>query len=325
MIIALMAVGFMAQAQTSSTSVSTQQSGESTAKIQDLQKKDQQMKDIDQEITNAKMRAELGSKSKWSVRTSMSYSGGTIQKAFSEERPNITQGANSNDIAQLGANVAVKYRTTDRTSLNAGVGISIYTPFHRTFDQVTNSNTKNAYQGNGKLTSVSDPYLEFNYASKMGEVQNFASISGYYATDKFETDTLGLTSYAALSDQMIYALGNSSFGIAAEFDQNAYKDTKNTYLLGGVVKNRADSGFYAVPFYEYAFNDTYNFRTVFNWFNFQKVRAENQFRQLKPQQSVGLGISVTRDVFLYPNVQFIPQDIRADRTNVGLSANINVF
>jgi hypothetical protein len=44
----------------------------------------------------------------------------------------------------------------------------------------------------------------------------------------------------------------------------------------------------------------------------------------KVYQSAGLGISVTRDIYLYPNVQFIPEDVRSDRTNVGVSANINL-
>lgn len=86
-IIAILAASLLAQAQTTtttsasgSTTATAQQAGATAAKIQDLQKKEEQMKDIDQEITNNKLRAEMGSKLKWSLRTSMNYQGGTIKK-----------------------------------------------------------------------------------------------------------------------------------------------------------------------------------------------------------------------------------------------------
>jgi len=56
-----------------------------------------------------------------------------------------------------------------------------------------------------------------------------------------------------------------------------------------------------------------------------KGSAANTWEKLKVYQSVGLGISVTRDIFLYPNIQFIPSDIRSDRTNIAMSASINIF
>jgi hypothetical protein len=329
MIIAVLAASFMAHAQTSTTTTtttSTQSTGTSAAKVTDLQKKDEQMKDIDQEITNNKMRAEMGSKSKWSLRSSLGYSGGTVQKAFSERRPNITQGPNADSRAYMSADLAIKYRTGDRTSLNAGTGLKVITPFHRTFNEATNSNTNSAPASRrAKLSSVSNPYIEFNYAGKLGSVQNFAQVTGTYASEDFDRNIVGTTGNIAISDQLIMEIGNNSLGLAATIAQNLYKDSSNTYMDGGEAQAREDMGVYAVPFYEYAFNDKYNFRTVFNWVNFSKELGSSEFRQLKPQQSMGLGISVSRDVFLYPNIQFIPQDIRADRTNVALSASINLF
>ena len=45
----------------------------------------------------------------------------------------------------------------------------------------------------------------------------------------------------------------------------------------------------------------------------------------RPYQSMGIGMAVTRDIYLYPNVQFLPLDMRSDLTNVGMSANISFF
>jgi hypothetical protein len=67
-------------------------------------------------------------------------------------------------------------------------------------------------------------------------------------------------------------------------------------------------------------------RTVFGWQVYQQTRRDDTwtFEKRKVYQSLGTGISVTRDIFLYPNIQFIPSDIRSDRTNIGLSAYINL-
>jgi hypothetical protein len=99
------------------------------------------------------------------------------------------------------------------------------------------------------------------------------------------------------------------------------------YTFNNDNQNLSDSVSGLYPAAEYEINDTYNLRTVFGFQVYEQLRRQDDstFNKRKVYQSVGLGISVTRDVFLYPNIQFIPSDIRSDRTNVAISANINVF
>ena len=80
------------------------------------------------------------------------------------------------------------------------------------------------------------------------------------------------------------------------------------------------------PVAEYIINDKLNLRTVlgYQWEQLRSTRYTN-YHKLAVFQSVGLGISVTRNIFLYPNIQFLPSDIRTDLTNIGLSAYINAF
>jgi hypothetical protein len=70
-----------------------------------------------------------------------------------------------------------------------------------------------------------------------------------------------------------------------------------------------------------------NWRAVYRYYWYQQSRAQksSEWTTLDPTISTGIGFSITRDIFLYPNIQFNPEDIRADRTNLGLSANINLF
>lgn len=321
-IIAILALGLMAQAQTTTTTTTTSQStGESSAKIESLQKKDETMKDTDEEITNNKLRAELGSKSKWSVRTSMNYQGGTIQKAFSEERPEIRAEGEEDGVVNFSADVAMKYRTTEKTSLNVGTGVSVDKIFHRTFDEATNANMDKRADGT-RNAGVSDPYIEFNGGYKALGMQNSSAVTVGFYTDAFATDVLGRTNSLSASHVFIKDIGSNSLGLALAYTNYFYENESDFTDAG---RRRMNAQAYASPFYEYAFNDKYNFRTVANWFSFNNRRGESKWAQAVIQQSMGLGISITRDVFLYPNVQFLPQDIRADKTNVALSASINLF
>lgn len=321
MMIAVLALGLVAQAQTTTTTTTTttQNSGESAAKIQDLQKKDEQMKDIDDEITNNKLRAELGSKSKWSVRTSMNYQGGTVQKPFSEERPEIRAEGEEDGVVNFSADIAMKYRTSEKTSLNVGTGVSVDKIFHRTFDEASNSNMKNNSTRNA---SVSDPYIEFNGGYKAFGMQNSSAITAGFYTDAFATDVLGRTGSLGLSHVVIHDIGSNSLGMAFAYTNFFYENESDFTDAGN---RRMNAAAYASPFYEYAFNDKYNFRTVFNWFSFNNRRGQSEWTQAIVQQSMGLGISISRDVFLYPNIQFLPQDRRSEKTNVALSASINLF
>jgi hypothetical protein len=82
------------------------------------------------------------------------------------------------------------------------------------------------------------------------------------------------------------------------------------------------------PQAEYKFNDRYSARTVFGYFNWKHLYGDsNKTRMLQTYvyQSLGVGIAVARDVFIYPNIQFVPNNIRSDFTNFAMSTTINVF
>ena len=317
LIIAMLALGCITNAQ-NTEATADQSVNQSTSKIQDLQKKDEQMKDSDEEITNAKLRASVGSKSRVSLRSSVTYSGGTVQKAFSEQRPNITAGNANEDVAELSMNLAMRIRTTDTQSLNLGAGLKVNTPFHKTSEGVLNEN------GN-RQSSVNSPYVEYNFAGKLGAIQNYLQMSYTKTTTDFLTKTVRMTDYVGISHQGIAEVGNFSLGLASSLYKYNYENSGNTFAMGGKNFDRSDMESCLSPFAEYAFNDKYSARTVANWFCFTKNKADSSFKQEIPQSSIGIGIAIARDFYLYPNVQFIPQDVRADRTNVGVTANIYIF
>lgn len=318
LLIVLMALGVVAHAETTAPAPADQSANQSSSKIENLQQKDQQMKDIDDEITNQRMRATLGSKSKWSVRTASAYQGGSVKKPLDAERPNYRGAVATNTATYFTADIAVKRRLGEMDSLNFGTGLTLFKPFHRTLDEATNS-------GSGaRNMNVSNPYLEYNIAYKMGGLQASTALTYIQSANKFDVDEVKSIGAFDISQTLIGEVTNNlSVGAAISITKTFYRG--NGDLDGqGNSKVQLEPGLF--PFAEYQFNDKYSFRTVFGYFQFQEFATDKgKFRQLTPYQSMGIGISVNRDVYIYPNIQFAPKDLDADRTNLGISANINIF
>ena len=85
--------------------------GQTTIKIEDAaDKKNKVDGDIDQEVTNARMRAESGSKSKFSLSSVLRYTGGPVVRPFGEERPfpvRVTLVHESESLTAIDAYVSV--------------------------------------------------------------------------------------------------------------------------------------------------------------------------------------------------------------------------
>ncbi|WP_413559987.1 hypothetical protein [Bdellovibrio sp. HCB209] len=331
LIAALTFSAMQAGAQSSSAKIGAASTANtSTSKIEDLKKPTEKLKDTDDEITDARMRASLGSKSKWSFKSSLNYNGGSLQEPLASVRPSYRFNPDRENMTSLSGNVGINVRITDRDSLSFGTGISITDPFHGDITK----NAKNYANGaNGTDTArynISTPYLGWSRGYKAAGAQMITSLTaGYYTAEL--TKNRGYHSYLSLGQTVFANFGTSkwnggvSFTVNKELHGNEMTDPNFTaqYKSGSADREEWTAGAY--PFLQYSFNDRYSFRTVFGYAEFQKSERASEFIQAEPYQSMGVGISITRDIYLYPNVQFAPKDIRSDRTNVALSTNINLF
>lgn len=296
-LIFLAAFGLHAEENQSSTS-------SNKVKASDLGVKQQEQKDIDEEITNARLRASTGSKSKISIQTDMSYIGASIYSPFAKQRPDLSPGSDTEDV-KLSGNISGKYRIGDSDAINVGSGMALLTPGY-----------------DGQRGQIENPYISYGRVFKSGNLQNVLSVSATNFTAErvkkqkrtFDV-SLSHTVLGNLSQASKWQVGISSvIGTYVYSEFNAENAGKlNSYL-----------GLY--PFAEYEFSDSYSFRTVYRGVTFYTTR-DNTANYLwdEATQSMGLGITITRDIYLYPNVQWVWRDIRADKTNVALSANINFF
>lgn len=278
--------------------------------------------EVDETITNRKLRAETGSLSRWSMSSSLNYNGSSVANPLDAARPNITAGKDVLLLQNLTGTVGVRYRLSTFDSLTLQTGFFMTTPFHdriKTKDDEKGRKLKASFERTNRRLNVNDPALRYVHIGKVWGAQSVTSASGTLITNN-QLKNDGYASYFDADQTFMYELPNTSLSVGATFYAGAYT----------LSKNDPDLATYNVAFYpsaEYVINDTFNLRTVFGQWVYQQSKGSNTntWEKLKVYQSVGLGISLTRDIFLYPNIQFIPSDINSDRTNIAMSASINLF
>ena len=310
----LFAIGHRAVAQESGAKTS-----QTSLKVEDVdQKKNTVDGDIDQEIVNAKLRAESGSKSRASLSFNGKYVGGSVENGFGPKRPNLSADPSAQTFTTFELGMSGRYRWTKNDSVTLGTAFGLVTPFA---GRTTESDRFN----------VNDPSVAYARVGKVFDLQSTGSIMYGYGTS-IPSRALDLTHQISASYNLVKKLGNFSVGASVATGYNFYDnkpgDIQAQRMSGYGFDKRTEYTLALYPQAEYAFSDKLSARTVFGYFNWRHLYGDqNRFRMLQTfvYQSIGLGWSVTRDVYLYPNLQFVPGNIRADFTNVNLNAIVNVF
>lgn len=275
--------------------------------------------EADQLITNRRLRADSGSLSKWSVSSGFTYQGGSLAHPKDASRPNIVKGADALTLQNFTGDIGVRYRLTKLFSLTASTGVFMTTPFH---DSIRTKNRKlqQNFDENHQKATVNDPFLKATYVNKFSVYQAVTQAKLTHITNN-QQKLDGYRWNYYVSQQFMHNVADTKFSyggnLAVQF--YSFSGNENMSLTDRII------GFY--PALEYEITDKLNFRTTFGTWVYQHIRSQDAwtYEKRKAYQSLGLGILLSRDVFLYPNLQYIPSDIRADRTNIALTANINFF
>ena len=274
----------------------------------------EQINDVDEIITNKQLRASTGSKSRLSLALGLNYSGGSLNAPLSEDRPNISGGTGATDFASAGGSVSVKYNLTARQALLGGIGVRLISPLQGT-------STPQGY--NGDKMDASNPYLNYQYIYKVAGIQSVVQASATFFT---QSDLVreGFVMSLGLSQNNIYEFGHSGFSVGSSYYVGTGFYNQNDPVS---LSEQSDYSFGISPYVEYQITEMVNFHTGWSW-TFEHIRNQpsgNTYRQDLVTQNLGFGFSITRDIFLYPNIAFMPNNIRADSTLVALGANINIF
>lgn len=307
-----------------------QSSNTTSATASELQKPEEKQKDIDEEITNARMRATLGAKSKFSFKSSLGYTGGSLEKPFDQIRPNYRVSQDAQALTGISGGIGMNIRATDRDNISISAGLTINNPLNGDLTRDKFDDPRRGRSGETKnRVDVSNPSIGWSRGYKALGMQMISSAGYTHFTTEDTTVLYQATGGYSLSQTVLADMGKSAWqgGVSFVLGETLYKGQMAEALQKvGVQQGTYSLGLY--PFAEYQFNDKYSFRTVFGYFDYTNYKADKFNEEVllrnTPYQSVGIGISITRDIYLYPNVQFIPEDMKPERTNVALSTNINL-
>jgi hypothetical protein len=281
---------------------------------------------VDQEITNNYLRALSGSLSRWSIASQFDYLGGTVNSPLSQDRPDVS-GASGNTLkSDLDGNISAKYNLNAKDSLMTGIGIRWIAPL--TPGGPTNYS--------GTTFDAVNPYVQYQHIYKIMGIQSVMQLQLMQWTQQ-DFVAYGYGQQLQFDQEMAYAIPHTKLSIGASaiaqyqtFNKTgSYGDPSNqaTYIPDlTAVQSQYAMGLY--PLLEYQITPKINFRTLTSlWVYEHYMNFQGPFALVRDNiyQSIGIGFSITRDIFLYPNVQFLPLQASADLTNVGITATINLF
>ncbi len=263
--------------------------------------KKNKIEDLDKEVTDPKLRAKSGSKSRWSGTLSLNYNGGSLEDPFSEERPNVADESNPIPVYVAG-NVGIRYRANKNESFYLATGLTM---------PLAGTNENNL--------EATNPFLSYNDTFAYDDVQMSSSIMATIYTQEYAREYgsvaslyYDLTSLNQISDSRFY--GGVSFSPYFNiYDKDSF--------------GQMDYGLALSPTLQYRWNDWLNFYTTLSPFSYNHIRDEDMtdLRRSPTTQSVGAGMAVTRNVYLSPSFFFQPSNISADTTAFNISAHINLL
>jgi len=280
--------------------------------------------EVDELITNNNLRALSGSTSKWSIASIFNYNGGTINSAFSQDRPDISNSSGTTTKADLDGTINVKYNLGAKDALELGFGIRWIAPLA--------AGGPSNY--NGTTFDAINPQFTYQHIYKLLGVQSVMQATFMQWTQADQT-ALGYDKNVNVDQEMAYEIPHTKLSVGASFyaqyqtfdKSGSFGSNAQGNYIADLRSVQSEYQLALMPLLEYQLTEKVNLRTLVGLWNYEHYlnQAANTYTQDTIYQSVGVGVSVTRDIFLYPNVQFLPEHIRGDLTNVGLSATVNVF
>lgn len=257
------------------------------------------------EITDAKIKADAGSLSKYSLKFNLSYYGPTFGDLGAKDQPN-PDGSIGTYETSIGGSLGGRYRIDKRTTISVGSGIKLIHPFHG-MDR----------------TDLNNPYISYDMTNKFSGIQMRNSIGASYITIpnyKNVGEYAGLNYDASFS----YDLGMSRFAIGLDTSIGYYLYNRD-YIKKDGKANRSSVSFY--PTLKYNFSDKLNVNTSTNisFWNPRSRSNETVLLNKTVSQRLGVGYAYTRDIYVAPYINFYPDRFSDDATTLNISTSFSLL
>lgn len=281
-----------------SAGIALAQTTDSNTLKTDLQPKNKKFEDT-REITDPKMRADLGSLSRYSFKFDLTYNGPAMGKPFEKDLPNPDNMVRVN-ATSLKGNISGRYRLDSNSSLFLGGGLNALYPFH----------------GMERL-DVNTPQIGYDMFHRVGPAQmrnafgvSFETVPTYQA--------VGVAGGLNYVGSLLFDMGTSGFTGGTDM-MLFYKVYNRDYQPSD--RNVPRYTTILAPSLKYNFSDRMNVGTNLN-ISFWNPRARENTTALLPQtvtQKLSFGYAFTKTVFVSPYLNFYPGKLATDTTTVNVS------
>jgi hypothetical protein len=299
----LLATQFVLGEESSANSASTA-SSESTSRLS-LPKIENKKFEENTEITDAKLKADAGSLSKFSLKFNLSYYGPTLGDLSVKDQPN-PDGTIGTYETSLGGAMAARYRVDPKSSYSMGTGLKAIHPLHgmERFD-------------------VQTPYVSYDKAERIYDFQTRSSFGPSLTTIPNYKD-VGQVGALTYDFSSVYDLGSSRVAVGLDanislFLYNRQYRTSDRKASRGVVQ--------LFPTLKYNFSNrlSINTSTALSWLAPRSVSNETVLWNKVVSQRLGLGYAFSRDIFIFPYLTLYPTKLAFDTTTMNVSTVFSIL
>ncbi len=261
-------------------------------------------------LTDAQLKADAGSLSKWSARASLSYLGPTFGDLSAAEQPN-PDGSIGNYSQAVKGSVSARYRISPDSTVSAGTGVSLIRPFH-----------------GWERTDVNNPFVTYDFSNRFGRLQ-MRNSPGFTISTVPNYTAIGQVGGLSWDNSLVYAIGG---GFAISFESGFdYWVFHRGYKPGSTKKGGdGNASQYSISWYpglKYNVSDTFSI-TSSAGFSLQNPRSAFDATTLQNRTvtlRLGLGYALTRDIFFAPYVQSYVTKLALDTTTINVSGIFSVL
>jgi hypothetical protein len=259
----------------------------------------------DREITDAKLRADAGSVSRYSLKFNLAYYGPIVNDLSAQDQPNPDGVAGTYETAIAGS-LGGRFRIDPAHSISLGSGLKAIHPF-----------------GDMDRIDLSNPFLSFDSMNRVGNLQmrNSPGISAITIPNYTKLGEYGSVSYDFSS---VYNFGTSPWavGLDANVGLFLYKRGYET-----ADKKATSYNISAAPNVKYNFSDKFsvNSSVQFSWMNPRQTTDRYTLWNKTASQRVGLGYAYTRDIYIAPYLNLFPTRLALDTTTINIATIFSVL
>ncbi|MDG0816410.1 hypothetical protein [Bdellovibrio svalbardensis] len=292
-----------AQAQTSSSHVSGTENIANRSVLSDEIKNKTFQENT--EITDAKLKADAGSLSRYSLKFNFTYNGPTLTDLSEKDQPN-PDGSIGSFQTSLGGSIGARYRINSKSTVGISTGLKSIHPFH-----------------GAERTDLSNPSLTYDYSSRIAGIQ-MKNSPGFVLRTVPDFTKVGQYGMLLDNHSLVYDLGPSGFSIGTDMAVGYFLYNREYQTADGKA---ARYSFEFNPNLKYNFSDKLSFVFSSNISLWNPRGRSDQFALLNKSinQKLGLGYAYQRDIYINPFLTFYPQHLTWSGVTLNLTTIFSVF